>query len=238
MARKPALIFLNNRAYRVRVPTGLDGENGTLSEWDTILSCVGTSDTFFHWSFIWSWCQDPFCETNWPETTVESFMPPTHRALRGCTSARAMNTADYDTRGSYIGFRPILEPVEPDTLAPDPTRLADIRDGAILPLGTLYMNGKPIRIPHYPTREGDIPDYKSGADLRIGQTHEEAAYQMRMIKCGHLLISDRNLIKNISWNDLDRCGLIYGEQSRTKPPKEADRPRSPSLPKFPFSKGK
>ncbi len=218
MARKPAVFFLHNKAYRVRLPTGLAGEDGCSSEWDTILAKISEDDDYFHWSYIWSWCAEPFRNPR-PENTIEEFLPPAHRTLRGCTCARAMNTADCSTRGSYIGFRPIIEAVSPDSLVPDHSRWKHVKDGEIISLGTLYMNGRPVSIPKIPTGDGDILDYKPGTDLRIGKTHDDPAYQLRLIKCGTLLISDRNLIKNISWNDLDRCGLIYGEKSRASLPK-------------------
>lgn len=93
-----------------------------------------------------------------------------------------------------VGFRPIFEILGPDILVPD---------GTILTVGTLYMNGQPLRVPQVPVYSGDIPNYIPGAKLKIENPLEDPAYQIRAIKIGRILAADRVLLKKISWEDLE-----------------------------------
>jgi len=111
-----------------------------------------------------------------------------------------------------MGYRPVLEPVDPETMEPDEEVWADIPDGTVIRLGSLYMDNMPLSIPQFPTDLGDIPDYIPGAALRIGETDPHPDKQLRFIKSGHIFIADRNLLKKVSWEDLNRNGLIYGDK--------------------------
>lgn len=201
--RKPNIVYLDNKAFCIRVPTS--------EEWDKLPAYVKAHD--LHWEYIWSWLQDPIPDN--------SSSQPTHRMLRGCTALCAPCAAHSDSKGPYIGFRPIFVPIDPETLQPDMTQWTDTEDGTVLTLGTLYMNNAPLAVPQDPTDRGDIPNYIPGATLHIGHYEPDPAYQIQAIKCGWLFVADRNLLKDISWNELDRCGMIYGDKSKLKPSKQS-----------------
>lgn len=209
--RKPHIIFIGNRAFRIRVPRGCSAEDGVPSEWDSILDKVGESNEVLHWFYIWSWCQEPIYGNTFIENATRNIRPATHRVLRGCGSARSMIVSTNTGRGAYMGYRPILEPMDPATMEPDINTWADHPDGSVIRLGSLYMDGVPLSIPQAPTDLGDIPDYIPGTSLRIGETDADPNKQLRLIKSGHLFIADRNLLKKVSWEDLNRYGLIYGD---------------------------
>ncbi len=64
------------------------------------------------------------------------------------------------------------------------------------------MDSKPVKVPQSPTRNGDIPDYIPGAKLEMREALDDPSYQVQAIKAGDVLIADRVLLKNISWDDI------------------------------------
>ena len=208
--RDSGIVFIGNRAFRVRVPRGAPTEQGESSEWDRILDCLGVSDGLLHWLYMWSWCQEPVYGHSFLENAAKNVRPASHRMLRGCSSARSFTASTSTNRANYMGYRPVLEAVDPDTFEPDDSIWEDVADGTVMSFGSLYMDNEPLIIPQSPTDLGDIPDYIPGASLHIGETDLAAAKQMRLIKCGNIFISDRNLLKRVSWEDLDRNGLVFG----------------------------
>lgn len=129
-----------------------------------------------YWKDMFSWCQDTASDC------------ASRRVVRGYFSARAWYDYNATYRGVLVGFRPAFE-----ILAPDPM----LSDGAIITVGTLYMDGHPVRTPQNPTCRGDIPDYIPGAELELREALDDADYQVRAIKVGSILIADRVLLKNI-----------------------------------------
>ena len=125
-----SLIFGKNYAsygvdYTLRAPsvgsgyTGSgDSERGTPSnnEWDTMLN--KNSGYIQNWNKMYSWGQDTSSYELW------------YRAVRGYSSARSWS---HDYAGSsfpVVGFRPVLEVLNPDTLGPDGLKVV-----------TLYLGG-------------------------------------------------------------------------------------------------
>ena len=100
--------------YTLRAPsvgsgfTGSDdSERGTpqSNEWDAVLD--KNSGYVKNWNDIYSWGQDTSSYESW------------YRAVRGCNSARLWNH-NYVTRSTpYVGFRPVLEVLNPGTLGAD-----------------------------------------------------------------------------------------------------------------------
>lgn len=100
--------------YTLRAPsvgsgfTGSDdSERGTpqSNEWDAVLD--KNSGYVKNWNDIYSWGQDTSSYESW------------YRAVRGCNSARLWNH-NYVTRSTpYVGFRPVLEVLNADTLGAD-----------------------------------------------------------------------------------------------------------------------
>ena len=93
----------------------------------------------------------------------------------------------------HVGFRPAFEVLHPDPLTPD---------GTIITVGPLYMDGKPVKVPQNPTQNGDVSDYIPGAKLEMREALDDPSYQVKAIKVGDVLVADRVLLKNLSWDDL------------------------------------
>lgn len=151
-------------------------------EYDKLLAVSGASNTIIHWKDIFSWCQDISPKTPWT------------RVIRGFDAA---DTADLDnawTQDGLVGFRPAFELSEnsENNLLPD---------GEIITVGTLFMDGTPVKIPENPTRKGDITRYIPNAKLEIRPAIDNPNYHIRAIKTGNVYISDRVLLKNISWDE-------------------------------------
>lgn len=99
---------------------------------------------------------------------------------------------------SDLGFRPAVEVDHADLPA-------DITEGDTVVMGTLYMNGEPVRVPLIPTRNGDTEEYILGAKLELGEPLEDPKYQMTGIYIGDgVVVADRVMLEAISFNDL--CG--------------------------------
>ena len=114
-----SLIFGKNYAsggvdYTLRAPsvgsisTGSgDSQRGVpqSNEWDTMLN--KNSGYIQNWNKMYSWGQDT-------SSAAESF-----RAYRGYNSARSWYYTSSSFRNVYLGFRPVLEVLNPDTLGSD-----------------------------------------------------------------------------------------------------------------------
>ena len=156
----------------------------TSSEWDDLMNVVHGNNSVMHWRNMFSWCQDS--ETN------SAFC----RTIRGYVSSHYSEEFGMHRYG-LVGFRPAIRLSSPDTSP----------DGALVTIGTLYMNGRPIRVPTTPTWKGNIIGYVSNAKLELRAPVQNAAYQVQAIKVGNVLIADRVLLKNISWDDLHKQGI-------------------------------
>lgn len=98
------------------------------------------------------------------------------------------------------------------------TRSFDFESGAKIKLGTLYVGDVKQLNPTNPTTGGNIPSYKSlgvGKNIEIKDTDSDENYQIQWVPVNvdgkKLLISDRNLLSYISWENLNTLGLIEGK---------------------------
>ena len=82
----------------------------------------------------------------------------------------------------------------------------------IFKFGALYLDNKIQHIPQQPMRNGDIPQYDGQAAISIGL--EEKGESITWVKPNgqNLLIADRVLLVNVSWEDLDQNDLVNGKQ--------------------------
>ena len=82
----------------------------------------------------------------------------------------------------------------------------------IFKFGALYLDNKIQHIPQQPIRNGDIPQYDGQAAISIGL--EEKGESITWVKPNgqNLLIADRVLLVNVSWEDLDQNDLVNGKQ--------------------------
>ena len=134
------LIFGKNYAsggvgYTLRAPSVGSGSTGSddskrgtpqSNEWDTMLN--KNSGYIQNWNRILSWGQDA-CSTSL-------------RALRGYTSARFWNNRNATISGPILGFRPVLEVPNPDTLGSDGLEVVTLDLGG----GTLGGSSDAIQI--------------------------------------------------------------------------------------------
>ena len=114
-----SLIFGKNYAsggvdYTLRAPSVGSARTGSSepyrgtpqsNEWDTMLN--KDSGYIQNWNEMYSWGQD----------TVS--VDASHRAVRGCISARLWYDGSATDSYSNVGFRPVLEVLNPDTLGSD-----------------------------------------------------------------------------------------------------------------------
>jgi len=77
------------------------------NEWDAALDATSDENELWHWEHAFFWGQE----------VVEG--SPAYRAFRGYGSARRWNCNTVSYRHVYLGFRPVLEPLGPDTLNSD-----------------------------------------------------------------------------------------------------------------------
>ena len=106
------------------------------NEWDVILDKAkqgnndNTNGYVKNWQDIYSWGQD---------TTGYSL---SRRAIRGCNSARSWNHGSATYSGPIVGFRPVLEILNPDTLGSDGLKVVTLDLGG----GTLGGSSEDIQI--------------------------------------------------------------------------------------------
>lgn len=192
-----SVVMIDGRPYAVRLPTG-GAWHGAASEWDSMLDILGEKNPALHSKNLLSWCQD---------TPREH---PECRVYRGQLSPRHWNNTYSYRNYPHVGFRPVLEPLEPVTMQPDPGQIQHLKDGIVLHMGSFLVNGVARFLPQNPVWCGDVPQYLDHAHLAIGDTAPDPRKQLRFIKCGHLLWCDRNLMTNLSWDTLMSFGLVYG----------------------------
>lgn len=158
----------------------------TCAEYSLLADVAKEDNDIMHWEDVFSWCQD-----------VDRKYP-SYRAVRGYLLARFWHGSTASDRSANVGFRPAMDILTADTLG---------NDGTIVTAGTLYMSGLPVKVPQNPVWKGDIPDYAPHAKLELREALDDPAYQMKVIRVGNVLIADRVLLKNISWNDLHKQGI-------------------------------
>jgi len=76
--------------------------------------------------------------------------------------------------------------------------------------GRLYMGEEALRTPQNPHDFGDIPSYVKGEELSIRAAVDDAITWVKPDGI-NLLVADRVLLKNISWDDLNNAGFVEGK---------------------------
>ena len=158
----------------------------TTREWDKLMDAVQGDNDRANWERIFSWVHD----LNFEETY------PSCRANRGYYLARAWSFNGAFTRHASVGFRPAFDVLETEALA------SGLQNGDSMVIGTLYMGNEPVKVPQNPVYNGDIADYVPGAKLEMREALADPAYQVTAIMVGDVLIADRCLLRNISYNDI------------------------------------
>ena len=159
----------------------------TDEEWDAFMDVTGENNDLANWKDMFSWTLG-----------VGKLASP--RAVRGWVSARHWYNYNATDRNVHVGFRPAFEPLNPDSLV----------SGQRVVVGTLYMDGKPVAVPKNPVCDGDILNYIPGATLEMREALDDPDFQVQTIKVGDILVCDRNLLKMISWIDIENQGFYPG----------------------------
>ena len=178
-------IYVKSKRLVMRIPTD--------QEYERLMDVTQEENVIARWEKMFSWVND---------TNDRYRMSASTRAARGYFSARNCRNVTAAYQSVFVGFRPVVE-LTADALPPD------TQDGEAVIVGTLYMDGVPVLVPQKPTWDGDIADYISGAKLEMRPALENPAYQVTAIRVGNVLVADRNLLKFISYNDLERRISYY-----------------------------
>ena len=81
----------------------------------------------------------------------------------------------------------------------------------IFKFGALYLDNKIQHIPQQPIRNGDIPQYDGQAAISIGAAKNKKNITWVKPDGQNILISDRVLLVTVSWDDLERNGMVNGK---------------------------
>lgn len=81
----------------------------------------------------------------------------------------------------------------------------------IFTFGTLYLGDEVQYIPQQLSSGGDVPRYDSKSAISIGPAPQQEAISWIKPYGQSLLIADRILLAQVSWNDLDKNGFIAGK---------------------------
>lgn len=168
------------------------------TEYDRLMDMTHEDDSLSHWRDMCSWVNDK--ENRYG-------IPASSRAYRGYYSARTWYCIIATFQSAYVGFRPAFT-LDSDTMGFEP------KPGELVTIGTLYMNGNPVRIPKNPTWDGDIAKYIRGAKLELREAMSDRAYQVKAFCVSKgVCVADRTLVRNVSYQQLAEQGLEPGSAS-------------------------
>lgn len=208
--KRGKIVRIDGQMYELRLPTGGHRSHGEWipGEWDEIIDILDPPepDPLTHplnlGEGLFSLCQE--CGV------LDSCM------TRGGYSPEGGGTFSKSRFSRQLGYRPILIPLDEHTLQPDTEYMAGWKDGTLFEMGTLYAGEEAVTLPDKPVwPDGNTFDYrrKNRPKLELRDSSENPAEHIRWIKAGNFLVADRNLLVNISWNDLDKQGLVLGDNS-------------------------
>ena len=163
---------------KMRIPTN--------QEYDKLIDLTNGAAEKMHWWEMYSWVDD---------TEDELGLPEWARVVRGYHSARHWNNSTATSRHVGVGFRPVIEPMPTDTLP---------SEGELCVIGTLYMDGKPVKVPKNPVQNGDIVNYIPGTKLEMRKPLDAPDYQVTGFHLGNgVFVADRVLLRYISYADIE-----------------------------------
>lgn len=113
--------------------------------------------------------------------------------IAGGSGALSFEIIPMDERRNNAGFRPIVTGIN----------MFNVTAGQVVPIGTLYMDGNPVRVPKYPLDGGDIAAYIPGTKLQMRESLDDEDYKVYGIYIGgNAFIADRVLLTGVSATDL------------------------------------
>lgn len=191
--------------FRCRLPDGGDVyDTEFLNEWDNILNTTTEDNSWWHWQYMYFWCNDI------------AFSDSSIRVVRGHESARFRDYSDADNHYNNIGFRPVLEILPAFGLIPNvkldgqeftltnlpgskdfypilqpslESAFADIPDGQENRMYTLLKDGKPVRMDINRRRT-----FKNVAQLELTDRYFGDEYLISWIVSNGVAVADKPLL--------------------------------------------
>lgn len=194
MKKKRNIIYLNNAPYEITFPTGgVDWDDKEGNDWDRILKVYPRLINRHNKIGVGSWC-------------LEQEKPGSNkRIFRGHSFLYGRGSAHETTQCDYIGWRPMLIPLNSDTLKFDP-EIFSLLNGRKIKLGTLIVNDEIVSAPY---------DFINGSINRV-VLGDDIAYDNKLIDWvvfDGKLIALKNLLINVSWLHLEQMGFVIREDS-------------------------
>lgn len=82
----------------------------------------------------------------------------------------------------------------------------------IFQLGSLYLGDTVQHVPQQPDVNGDIPVYSGNGIISIGETAQGKSITWIKPDGMNLLVCDRVILTDVSWDDLDKNKLVFGKK--------------------------
>lgn len=154
-----------------------------------------------HWENMFSWVHDQDFER----------IHPLYRARRGYYSARCWYYYSAAHQHVNVGFRPAIDGLNTDALAPD--------ENGVAVIGTLFMGSKPVKVPMNPVWNGDITSYIPDASLEMRAPLDDPAYQVKgiVLDDGGVIV-DRVLLSRISYEEIEKAIAVRSKSSAATEP--------------------
>lgn len=162
----------------------------TDAEYKRLVELTQGDDAKIHWDRMFFWVNDP-------EIMARKML------RRGFVAPLNFQYDSASNRDKFVGFRPAI-----DGLTSNP-QFSKVKEGESAVIGTLYMKAKPVKVPQKPNWEGDVSFYAIDSSLDMLEALPDPAYQVTGIRVGDAFIADRCLLKNISYEDIERATGNY-----------------------------
>lgn len=151
----------------------------TPDEYDRLVELTDGDDDIMHWEQMGTWLSN---------LTDSQFA-----AYAGGTSPSCQHMEFMDQQTNRIGLRLTVDGLS--------TEIQAVPDGQLIVVGTLYVKGKPVRVPQTPRVSGDIANYH-GAPILMREPLDDPDYMVLGVKDGDKAYTDRCLLNRISYNDI------------------------------------
>lgn len=129
--------------------------------------------------------------------------------VRSCKWTSYSHFLPANTRDNRFGFRPVLIPLSEDGQTNAPSVFTGMKDGKIVKMYSLLMDGKPVEI-----SQGSIKrpvEYEPGAELTFTDMYFGAQYLIPFIITHGMAIPTCNLVAGVSYNDLRAFAYLGAE---------------------------
>lgn len=203
-------IRIDGNPYAVCLPTGGLGNYKREGEdlWDRLLKLAKEKGIDLHNQNYASWLQESIVMACEDPETGEVY----DEISAGCRSLECnVHGIGYlpCAKSRELGFRPCLIPLSHKDQHPEDS-WASIADGEIIQFGSLRMNGELVdaNLPYVETPRR-CRYVNCQLTITFGDSTGDHETDIRWIKCGEVLVCDRNLLTNISWNDLQYLGYVH-----------------------------